>query len=388
MDVIVCHRSVRLAAVLTLLLLAACSDPATGPAGPDGNAGGGVDAAVGDGGGVGDSSGDSGGAGGGRGDAGGPASDCSPAARAKRSWSVLKEGTASGVWMAGALLADGTPLLVGGQANLGAIATLSGAELTTATIAQGPLLTWASVAADGTALVVGNGRRALWRTAAGVWSEEELPGGDKLWGCLQFSKDDAWAVGADEPTKDQFVPVVLRRTASGWSKASLPTLSKSRAQAQVFKIDGHDPNDVLAVGDTGLALRWDGKAWTEEETGVDANLVTVRKLPGGAYVAVGGTAAGLVMTRKDTGGWSKLHQPMVGVSGVDVFGDQLIVAGNYGWIEHVALADGKAVEVDELLTTDVLHFVLRLPDCGALAGGGNLQVWPNPMQGTLLRFGP
>ena len=374
MEVHACYRLVCVAAAATVVLLASCSERVD--AGP-------ADAGAGSG----DSS-DGGDDGGGRGDDGGAVlSDCSPAARAKRSWSVLKEGTASGVWMAGTLLADGTPLLVGGQATLGAIATLTGAELKVATIADGPLLTWGSVAADRTALVVGNGRRALWRSAEGVWTEEKLPGGDKLWGCLQFSKDDAWAVGADEPQKDQYEPVVLRRSASGWAKATLPMLTKARAQAQVFKIDGHGPNDVLAVGDTGLALRWDGKGWTEEETGVDANLVTVRKLPAGGYVAVGGTAAGLVMTRKATGGWSKLHQPMVGVSGVDVFGDQLIVAGNYGWIEHVALADGKAVEVDELLTTDVLHFVLRLPDCSALAGGGNLQVWPNPMQGTLLRFG-
>lgn len=316
-------------------------------------------------------------------------SACSPEPEVKetpRTWSVVQEGVEAGALMAALTLPDGTPLLVGGQSDAGAAFRLVDGKLVAEAVPAGQLLSWASLGADGNVLVVGNGKRALWRDASGVWTAETLPAGDKLWGCLAFGKDDAWAVGADEPTKDTYAPVLLRRTAGGWSQVTLPELPKERQAVQLFKLDAHGPNDILVVGDVGVALHFDGTAWAAEATGTGENLVTVRKLDGGRFIIVGGTASGFVQIREADGSWKLVRQTMVGLSGVDVFDGKAIVAGSYGWIEEVDLAKGTSVELDDLLTSDVLHFVLRLPNGDALAGGGNFQVWPNPMQGTLLRW--
>lgn len=319
---------------------------------------------------------------------GGTGSDGQDAVQMK--WSVEKEGIAGGALMAATLLPSGETLIVGGQATAGAAWRLQDGELTDETVPAGKLLNWASVGADGATLVVGNGRRALWRSASGSWTSEDLPAGDELWGCFAFGANDAWAVGGDEVSKDVMAPRLLHRTAAGWTSVTLPEITKERQQARLFKIDGHGPNDLLVVGDVGLALHWDGTAWKEEATGTAENLVTVRRLGTDRYVVVGGTATGFVLIREPDGSWSKVRDSMVGLSGVDVFADgaKVWVAGSYGWMEEVDLVNGEAKEIDEPLTSDVLHFVLRLPGGEALAGGGNFQVWPNAMQGTLLRYGP
>lgn len=301
-----------------------------------------------------------------------------------RAWSIVQEGVEAGVLMAATNLPDGTPLVVGGQSDLGAAFRLVTGKLVAETVPAGQLLSWASVGADGHVLVVGNGKRALWRDPAGAWTSETLPAGDKLWGCLAFGKDDAYAVGADETSKDDYAPVLLRRTAGGWSQVTLPELPKERQNVQLFKVDGHSSKDILVVGDVGTALHYDGATWTAEATGTGENLVTVRKLGVDRYVVVGGTASGFLRTREADGSWKVVRETMVGLSGVDLFDDKAIVSGSYGWIEEIDLAKGTSVELDDLLTSDVLHFVLRLPNGDALSGGGNLQAWPGPMQGTLL----
>lgn len=303
-----------------------------------------------------------------------------------RRWTLAHEGIAAGVLMAATPLADGTPLIVGGQSNAGAAMRWVDGALVDEPVPPGKLLSWASRGADGNVLVVGNGRRALWRDAAGAWTAETLPAGDKLWGCLAFAKDDAWAVGADEPSQDTYAPVLLRRTAGGWSQVALPALPADRKAVQLFKIDANSADDILVVGDGGVALHFDGTQWAVEASGTTENLVTVRRLGAGRFVVVGGTASGFVRIRAADGTWSVLRDTMVGLSGVDVFGDKLWVSGSYGWVEQVDLKTGKGVELDDLLTSDVLHFVQRLPNGDAIAGGGNLQAWPGPMNGTLLRW--
>jgi hypothetical protein len=306
----------------------------------------------------------------------------------ERSWKIVADGIDEGALMAATTLPDGRAVIFGGQSDKGAVWTLESDKLNAEPVPLGKLLTWGSVGADGLLLVVGNGRRALWRSETGAWTTEDLPAGDELWGCLAFSKNDAYAVGADKVSGDLFEPVLLHRDASGWSKVALPTISKDRANARLFKIAAQAPDDMLIVGDVGLALHWDGQAWREEPTGVADNLVTTRALDDGGYVVVGGLSTGFVLTRGAAGKWRKLGDVLVGTTGVDVFGDDVWVAGYYGWIERVSLATGKGEALDDPLTSDVLHFVVRLPGGDALAGGGNFTAWPGPMKGVLLRWGP
>ncbi len=307
---------------------------------------------------------------------------CTATPMPQRSWKVLAENVPEGAVMSGAVLAAGTPLLVGGQSTAGAAWLWQGGALHPQVVPAGPLLSWVSLLADGSALVVGNGRRALWRAADGTWTAEVLPDGDQLWGCVAFSQDDAWAVGAD-PHADltSATPVLLHRTAAGWAQVTLPTLQQP--DVWLYKIDGHSATDIVAVGGSGEALHFDGSHWSEEATGTGENLTTVRAIAGGRYIAVGGQATGVARIREANGSWHSLRAVESGLSGVDAWDDRFWVCGATGWLEAIA-ADGSSATPVDPLTTDDLHLMLRLPNGDALAGGGNFAAFQTKMHGVLL----
>ena len=306
-------------------------------------------------------------------------------APAQRTWKVLAKDIPQGALMAGVVQPSGLPLLVGGQTNLGAVWTLENAQLhADATVPAGPLLAWVSQLEDGTALVVGNGRRALWRAMDGTWTAESLPDGDELWGCKAFARDDAWAVGGNiAADKITATPILLHRTASGWTTVPLPKLTNPAVR--LFKVDAQSPSDIVVVGDEGEVLHYNGIAWTEEASGTGENLTTVRALPDGRYVAVGGRSTGVVRMRGTDGKWQKLRDVESGLSGVDVWNDAVWTCGSTGWLESVAM-DGSRADIVDALTTDDLHLMLRLPTGDAIAGGGNFAAWQSTMHGTLLAW--
>lgn len=297
-------------------------------------------------------------------------------------WSVLAANIDGGVLMAGTVLPDGTALAVGGQSDAGAVWLWKNKQLQPEPVPPGKLLSWVSTLPDGEVLVLGNGRRALWRTPAGVWTAESLPDGDELWGCTAFSHDDAWAVGANiAADKITATPILLHRTAAGWTTVALPAIKQP--SVRLFKVDGHSPSDVVVVGDDGEALHFDGKAWTEEASGTGENLTTVRTVSGGRYLAVGGRGTGVARMRGVDGVWRKVRDVESGLSGVDVWEDGAWTCGSAGWLQWIAL-DGSLSAIATSVTTDDLHMMLHLPDGSALAGGGNLAAWPGKMHGTLL----
>lgn len=310
-----------------------------------------------------------------------------PAGVAKRRWQIEVDDYAGGAFFAATVDHDGAVALVGGDVESGGIWRSDGATLTRQAIPDGPLLNWIDLGPDQTLLAVGNGRRALWRTPNGEWQQEALPAGDVLWGCHNGGDGAAWAVGANVLEPGRNAAVLLRRTNAGWQLEPVPPLAPDQQNAQLFKVAAARPDDALVVGDDGVILHWDGVQWLREDAGTRTNLVTTRALPDGRFVVVGGLASGEVWLRSVSGGWTKLASTMVGLSGVDASGEQLIVAGMYGWIEHVDLKTGVAAPVDEPLTAQPLHFVLALPNGDALAGGGSyLQPGLVPMRGTLLRW--
>ena len=304
-----------------------------------------------------------------------------PTASPTRAWRVLADKIPEGAVMSGALLADGTPLLVGGQEKKGAIWLWKEQKLQTLTPPDGRLLAWVSVLGDGTALVVGNGRRAVWRAPDGTFTAEALPDGDELWGCHAISKEEAWAVGGNPLPDNTATPVLVHRTASGWASVALPPLSSPHVR--LFKVDGHGANDVLAVGDDGEALHYDGQTWKEESTGTGEKLTTVHALANGRYIAVGGLSTGVARLREADGTWHNLRSTMNSLSGVDAWDDRYWVCGAAGWVESIALDGGSETTVDSL-TSDDLHLMLRLPNGDALAGGGNFGAFKTTMHGVLL----
>jgi hypothetical protein len=153
-----------------------------------------------------------------------------------RQWTVVADKSPLGMWMSAVLVPDQPPLLVGGQATLGAVASWDGNQEVPQNIPAGSLLTWGHSTADGETLVVGNGRRALWRDMTNTWIQEDLPAGDVLWGCVAHTRSDAWAVGADKSVDAGQRPVLVHKTAAGWAVQTLPTLPAAQQSSQLYKI--------------------------------------------------------------------------------------------------------------------------------------------------------
>ncbi len=313
-----------------------------------------------------------------------------PSATPGRTWQVLAENLSGGVVMGATNDSDGSVLAVGGQADLGALWRISGSQVTPIEVPKGMLLTWASRAADGTVLVVGSGKRAMLRDASGNWTTEVLPAGDELWGCENLGNGKAFAVGGVIDIAQQAKPALLERTPGGWAQVPLPGLSKP--DVRLFKIAAQSASDIVVVGDEGLALHFDGSKWREEPSSTGLNLTTVRALPGGRYVAVGGLGSGVIVERSASGKWTTLGQAETGLSGFDHFaangvaGASIWACGFGGWLESDGLSPFQSAPLGTPLTQDSLHFVLRLPSGDALAGGGNLAAWPKTMHGVLLRW--
>lgn len=311
------------------------------------------------------------------------ACDGGATATPERTWRVLRATDASGVFMASSALKDDTALVVGGTLKLGTAFVVKGSGLVDDHPPTGPLLAWASPAGSDGTLIVGYGRRALWRNNAGTWSSETTPAGDELWGCKAFSANSAWAVGADVAGRGSAKPVLLRRDANGWSALPLPNLAA--AEARLYKVDASAEDDVVAVGTDGLILGYDGKTWSQEASGTGIALSTVRSLGDGRYVAVGGwidSSTGILLLRDKAKIWHKLGDAKAGLAGFDLVGGALWSCGVGGWLQRSGLDGATSLELAGEQTTDSLHFVAALPGGDALSGGGNFSAWT----GTLLRW--
>jgi hypothetical protein len=128
--------------------------------------------------------------------------------------------------------------------------------------ASSPTDIWAVGSTDSQPLV-------LHYDASGQWSVSPLPyfeSGGGLLGVKSFSPDDVWAVGYNTNGSQ---PLVLHRSAQGWSTISVPT------EGALYGIDGVSSNDLWAAGNDDF-LHWDGTVWGATQVPV----------PGGCFFGV------------------------------------------------------------------------------------------------------
>ena len=167
------------------------------------------------------------------------------------------------------------------------------------------------------------------------------PGTGTVYGIWGASPDSVWAVGGDSEASGGFA---WRLVGDAWElEPSLPT--DLVADAAIWKVHGAGPDDAWLVGSNGVALRWDGDAPTPGSTGVGSSLFTVHHADG-RYVAVGGSATGIIV--EDAGqGWESVtpEPPPPGLSGVTLGADGFGVAvGAYGSVYTRSDAGGWAEE--------------------------------------------
>ncbi|MDC0716792.1 hypothetical protein [Nannocystis bainbridge] len=271
-------------------------------------------------------------------------------------------------------------IAVGGQGvgptSKGLALRWDGIEWTELALPPGtPRLHWIAGVGDGI-WAVGEAGAAL-RRDGDTWTSTatgfELP----LWGVWGAAPDAVWAVGGDG-----FVggPSVLRWDGEAWAPEILPPLPDGCHA--LFKIVGTGPADITAVGDLGVILQYDGAAWTQQDTGSIADLISVSG-PAAHRLAVGGRANAR-LAWWDGQQWTGTTLDRPGLSGVwlDDSGAGF-VTGSGGQILRVT-AGSLEPEPEDSPTHLLLHAAFGFTGGPRFAVGGNLAGMP-PHVGVILR---
>lgn len=273
---------------------------------------------------------------------------------------------------------------VGGQqqsstGSTGILYRFDGATWTEQSLPAGtPMLHWI-FGVDGDLWTVGRDGAAM-RREGDTWTNYTTGIDTILWGVWGPRADLLWAVGGDGVDDD---PVMLRWDGLTWTPVALPPTDDS---AGLFKIWGTSDSDVTAVGDRGLALHFDGHAWTREPTSDLADLISVWGRGPGEHLAVGGRANARV-ARWDGATWSGQTSATPGLSGVWVDATGLAtVVGMQGTIAE--LAPGSIELVPQSSPTKLLlHATFGFDDGPRFAVGGSL-AGPPPYVGVIVQRAP
>ncbi len=271
---------------------------------------------------------------------------------------------------------------VGGQPDHG-VAWHRGADgWTEAELPDVPLLNWV-YGVGGEVWMVGNEGKAL-RSTGGAFEEIHTGTNLPLWGIWGATKDDLWAVGGDAFETEDPAPVLLHWNGSEWSAAGLPGLD--RPLPALFKVWGTSAGNVFAVGSSGVAIRWDGSAWSQTLTGAPDDLISVWGSGPEDIVAVGGRRNGIV-ARWDGSAWTSTTLRTAGLNGVWVGADgTATLVGDRATI--LRLAPGSDEPERESNDANLLLHAVWGDGAGYRATvGGSLNDSP-PWQGLALEVTP
>lgn len=225
------------------------------------------------------------------------------------------------------------------------------------------------------------------RPSDGSFTLMDTPGTETVFGIWGASPDDVWAVGGASESAGGFA-WRLRNGSGAWApEPSVPT--DVATSSAIWKIYGRSARDAWAVGSNGVALRWDGTAFSPGDTGVGSSLFTVHEHDG-RYVAVGGFASGFIVEHDGTA-WTNVTPddpaPM-GLSGVTLGPGGLGVAvGLFGTV-HVRDEElgWQPEDLGEATVRDNLHGSW-IDDEGGLWAVGGQTLSPPFTDGILLHRG-
>lgn len=252
-------------------------------------------------------------------------------------------------------------------------------------------LWWVHGFEGGRVFVVGDhGAAAYLEDDEWTITETGVPG-TTLYGVWGTSPDDVWAVGGpaqvvpDGVEREGFV--VLRFDGTAWTRVEIDALADKPASqgTNLFKVWGANADDVFIVGDSGLALHYDGQTWTEQSTGANDPLFTVVGRSADDVYAVGGLVAP-VMVHWDGTAWSMVDLPplppevMQGVWTAP--GEAVYVGGWYGYTASLDI-DGTW-EVMETGSDLAYHAVFGDGSGGLWAVGGDIYSQLDDHVGTII----
>jgi hypothetical protein len=277
-------------------------------------------------------------------------------------------GESSDVWVVGGGQGNGAESLVKRLAG-GAWESVSGVSGT-------ETLWWVS-----SGFVVGE-RGALYRVSGGALEKLPSLANATLFGVWGASADEAWAVGGS-PLGNGENDVILRWDGAAWSRMPIAM----PLDVAYFKVWGSARDDVWIVGEQGVALHFDGTAWTRVMTPTRSTLLTVAGRGKDEVWAVGGPPA--VLLRWDGSAWQNETLPFEasGLTGVSVApnGD-LFVVGLAG--TRWRRVSGKWSDDSDSPVLGDLHAVWAGSSEAWAVGGNYIATDPNTKRrGIVARYG-
>ena len=129
-------------------------------------------------------------------------------------------------------------------------------------------------------------------STAGVWRTQPtgLAPQTTLWGVWGANRADIWAVGGSISLGADKAILIRSQGDGRWTRIQDPAFP---SDANFFKVWGSGPDDVHIVGEGGVAVHWNGERFTRTDAPTEATLFTVRGQPGGPVIAVGGVETGV-----------------------------------------------------------------------------------------------
>lgn len=241
-----------------------------------------------------------------------------------------------------------------------------------------PLLNWVH-GRDGEIWTVGNAGSALRYNGSG-WDSIPTPITVPLWGVFVFGPDDVWAVGGDAFTDGS--AALTHYNGSAWEDVPLPPLD--RDTAALFKVWGVSGDDVWAVGDNGVILRFDGSEWAQVASGTARDLISLWGTGPDEIVAVGGRDVGAV-ARWDGAQWTTTDIGVLpGLNGVWVNeAGRAVVVGGMGSAAWLEAGSDEPNMLSSSAGFNVLHAVFGFDDGTRVSVGGTLDRSP-PYSGIII----
>jgi len=195
----------------------------------------------------------------------------------------------------------------------------------------------------------------------------ESPTTSVLFGVWGAGPNDVWAVGGD-PLGAGERDLIVHYDGSTWSTVTLA----DPPGVALFKVWGAAADDVWAVGQRGVILHFDGRAWSASDSGVTTDLFTVTGASATDVWAVGGSPPTLL--HNEGSGWSRMDNPGLAaqLNGIAVGQDgSVLVVGNNGVKWRREASGAWFDEFDQPPFLD-LHAAWLAPDArDGLVVGGN-----------------
>lgn len=226
---------------------------------------------------------------------------------------------------------------------------------------------WGWAASEDDLWIAGAGGRVRrYQRSTDTWTMDDTTAENlTLFGIWGSSASDVWAVGGDIALG---FSAAWHYDGAAWDLVDVP--DEADAAGAIYKVWGRSADDVWMVGSAGLAMHWDGAAWTVTPTGVSTTLFTVSGDVDGTDVwAVGGQGNSVVL-RWDGAAWIDETPPFTQTI-PGIFGDGAKPrAAGYGGSIYVREGDAWALDPRGQAGFFDFHVVWEDDEGGVWGGGG------------------